>query len=74
MNFATFKPLELQLPFTEASDGFLGRSLNLAALGRRQILYFILNFAESCVFSKQSPPPRFVRTPVGALLFPKLRN
>src|SRR5947199_9708524 len=29
--------------------------LNLPAPGRRQTLYVVFDFAESCVFSKQSP-------------------
>ena len=31
--------------------------LNLPAPGRRQTLYVVLDFAESCVFDKQSPGP-----------------
>ena len=31
--------------------------LNLPAPGRRQTLYVVFDFAESCVFSKQSPGP-----------------
>jgi len=38
--------------------------LNLPAPGRRQTLYVVFDFAESCVFSKQSPGP-FLCDPVG---------
>ena len=31
--------------------------LNLPAPGRRQALYIVFDFAEPCVFSKQSPGP-----------------
>jgi hypothetical protein len=31
--------------------------LNLPAPGRRQSLYVVFDFAETCVFSKQSPGP-----------------
>ena len=31
--------------------------LNLPAPGRRQALYVVFDFAEPCVFSKQSPGP-----------------
>ena len=56
--------------------------LNLPAPGRRQTLYVVLDFAESCVFSKQSPGPFLCdRRPLGeqvssrsaAHLLPKLR-
>jgi hypothetical protein len=56
--------------------------LNLPAPGRRQTLYVVFDFAESCVFSKQSPGailcdrPRLQRqalTPQTAHLLPKLR-
>jgi hypothetical protein len=56
--------------------------LNLPAPGRRQTLYVVFDFAESCVFSKQSPGPfhcdhRGLRgrtpTPSMAHLLPKLR-
>ena len=33
--------------------------LNLPAPGRRQTLYVVFDFAESCVFSKQSPEPLY---------------
>ena len=50
---------------------------NLPAPGRSQPLYVVLDFAETCVFVKQSPfafhcgPPRLA--PTGATLLPKLR-
>ena len=56
--------------------------LNLPAPGRRQTLYVVFDFAESCVFSKQSPGPfhcdrprlrRRAPTPQTAHLLPKLR-
>jgi hypothetical protein len=56
--------------------------LNLPAPGRRQTLYVVFDFAESCVFSKQSPGPFHCdrqtlrgRTPTRptAHLLPKLR-
>ena len=56
--------------------------LNLPAPGRRQTLYVVFDFAESCVFSKQSPgpghcgPPRLGArspSPAEAHLLPKLR-
>ena len=56
--------------------------LNLPAPGRRQTLYVVFDFAESCVFSKQSLGPflcdhRQLRgrtpTPSMAHLLPKLR-
>ena len=56
--------------------------LNLPAPGRRQTLYVVFDFAESCVFSKQSPGPfhcdhprlrRQAPTPQAAHLLPKLR-
>ena len=56
--------------------------LNLPAPGRRQTLYVVFDFAESCVFSKQSPGTfhcdrRTLRgqapTPPTAHLLPKLR-
>ena len=56
--------------------------LNLPAPGRRQTLYVVFDFAESCVFSKQSPGPfhcdrprlrRRAPTPPAAHLLPKLR-
>ena len=56
--------------------------LNLPAPGRRQTLYVVFDFAESCVFSKQSPGPfhcdhpwlrRQAPTPRAAHLLPKLR-
>src|SRR3954466_4210936 len=58
--------------------------LNLPAPGRRQTLYVVFDFAESCVFSKQSPGPLYcnsfapiiARTMDGsrAPLLPKLRG
>ena len=57
-------------------------SLNLPAPGRRQTLYVVFDFAESCVFSKQSPGPVHCGPrqlgarsppPAGAHLLPKLR-
>ena len=56
--------------------------LNLPAPGRRQTLYVVFDFAESCVFSKQSPGPFHcdrqklrgrTPTPPTAHLLPKLR-
>jgi hypothetical protein len=56
--------------------------LNLPAPGRRQTLYVVFDFAESCVFSKQSPGTfhcdrpglgRQAPTPQAAHLLPKLR-
>ena len=56
--------------------------LNLPAPGRRQTLYVVFDFAESCVFSKQSPGPFHcdrvelrgrTPTPLAAHLLPKLR-
>ena len=57
--------------------------LNLPAPGRRQTLYVVFDFAESCVFSKQSPGPfhcdpqtlqeRTLTHPTAHLL-PKLRG
>ena len=56
--------------------------LNLPAPGRRQTLYVVFDFAESCVFSKQSPGPfhcdrRALQgrtlTRAAAHLLPKLR-
>ena len=57
---------------------------NLPAPGRRQALYVVFDFAEPCVFSKQSPGPlncnsfthaRASRTHAnGAPLLPKLRG
>ena len=50
---------------------------NLPAPGRSQPLYVVLDFAETCVFVKQSPfalhcgPPELA--PTGATLLPKLR-
>jgi len=61
-NFATFGPSELRPPFTGASL----KDLNLYELtlqhraGVRPYTSF-LNFAESCVFNKQSLPPNFLR-------------
>ena len=57
-NFATLEPSELQLPFTEGYIlGFYTYPFNCTVPGRYQTLYFILDFAESCVFNKQSPLP-----------------
>jgi hypothetical protein len=56
--------------------------LNLPAPGRRQTLYVVFDFAESCVFSKQSPGTFHCDRPVlrrqapthqAAHLLPKLR-
>jgi hypothetical protein len=57
---------------------------NLPAPGRRQTLYVVFDFAESCVFSKQSPGPLYCNslTPATARiahasrapLIPKLRG
>ena len=57
---------------------------NLPAPGRRQTLYVVFDFAESCVFSKQSPGPlycnSFAHATAGiahgnrAPLIPKLRG
>ena len=64
-NFATLGPLLLRPPFTGASvQSVAGRSqltspFNLPAPGRRQTLYVVFDFAESCVFSKQSPGPLY---------------
>ena len=65
-NFATFKPLELQLPFTWASmqrspwDSQGSRILFTCKhrAGVRPYTSFI-EFAKSCVFEKQSPSPGF---------------
>ncbi len=57
--------------------------LNLPAPGRRQTLYVVFDFAESCVFSKQSPGPLYCNSfpltgragsRAGAPLLPKLRG
>jgi hypothetical protein len=53
--------------------------LNLPAPGRRQTLYVVFSdFAEPCVFSKQSPPPTLCPPPLVAHgrgpLLPKLRG
>ena len=56
---------------------------NLPAPGRRQTLYVVFDFAEPCVFSKQSPEPLYcnsltltkqVGSRKGAPLLPKLRG
>jgi hypothetical protein len=56
---------------------------NLPAPGRRQTLYVVFDFAEPCVFSKQSPEPLYCNSlPLpgragsrpGAPLLPKLRG
>ena len=60
----------------------LTHPLNLPAPGRRQTLYVVFDFAESCVFDKQSLGPfhcdrhelrRRAPTPATAHLLPKLR-
>ena len=61
-NFATLGPSELRPPFTgpEVQSFHINMGtfpLKFPALGRRQTLYASFDFAESCVFSKQSPPP-----------------
>ena len=57
-NFATLGPLYLRPPFTGASvRSFalrLTTPLNLPAPGRSQTLYVVFDFAEPCVFDKQS--------------------
>ena len=56
-NFATLEPSELQLPFTEGYIlGFYTYPFNCTVPGRYQTLYFIIDLAESCVFTKQSLP------------------
>ncbi len=85
-NFATLGPLSLRPPFTGASIGSfalrLTLPLNLPAPGRRQTLYVVFDFAESCVFDKLSLGPFYCdrqklrgRTPtlLTAHLLPKLR-
>ena len=47
---------------------------NLPAPGRRQPLYVVLDFAETCVFVKQSPDAFHCGPIAGALLLPKLRS
>ena len=56
---------------------------NLPAPGRRQTLYVVFDFAEPCVFSKQSPEPLYCNSrsltgqagsQVRAPLLPKLRG
>ena len=57
---------------------------NLPAPGRRQTLYVVFDFAESCVFSKQSPGPLYCNSfappaaraghATRAPLLPKLRG
>ena len=61
-NFATLGPLLLRPPFTGASvQSFelpLTPPFNLPAPGRRQCLYVVLtDFADTCVFTKQSLGP-----------------
>ena len=61
-NFATLGPLLLRPPFTGASvQSFelpLTPSFYLPAPGRRQCLYVVLtDFADTCVFNKQSLGP-----------------
>ncbi len=88
-NFATLGPLSLRPPFTGASiQSFTLRltpPLNLPAPGRRQCLYVVLHdFADTCVFAKQSLGPilcgRLGLTPAKgaqlppAPLLPKLRG
>src|SRR5262249_60478111 len=57
-NFATLGPLKFRPPFTGASvRSFtlrLTSPFNLPAPGRRQPLYVVFDFAETCVFVKQS--------------------
>src|SRR5437762_9653511 len=47
---------------------------NLPAPGRRQPLYVVFDFAETCVFDKQSPDALCCDPLAWALLFPKLRS
>jgi hypothetical protein len=57
-NFATLGPSELQPPFTRGSVTGTTSSIDLRAPGRPQAPYLICsNFAEPCVFIKQSPLP-----------------
>ena len=74
-NFATFGPSELRPPFTGASL----KDLNLYELtlqhraGVRPYTSF-LDFAESCVFNKQSLPPNFLRALKKPSFLPKLQD
>ncbi len=70
-NFATFGPSGLQPPFTGTYILSFTENFHLAALGRRQTQYIILNLAESCVFSKQSLPPLLCHS-VRSLPFPEV--
>src|SRR5436189_741802 len=56
------RPYELTSPF------------NLPAPGRRQPLYVVFDFAETCVFVKQSPDAFHCGPPKWAPLLPKLRG
>jgi hypothetical protein len=57
-NFATLGPSELQPPFTLGSVRGKTSSIYFRAPGRPQAPYIVfLNFAEPCVFIKQSPLP-----------------
>ena len=51
---AVYRGFDSELRKDESS---LTPPLNLPAPGRRQTLYVVFDFAESCVFSKQSPGP-----------------
>ena len=51
---AVYRGFNSELRFLERK---LTLPLNLPAPGRRQTLYVVFDFAESCVFSKQSPGP-----------------
>ena len=48
--------------------------VNLPAPGRRQPLYVVFDFAETCVFAKQSPEPFPCGPLAGAPLLPRLRG
>src|SRR3954470_5971627 len=78
----------ISLPYNRYSNGLRLPGLqfgactppfNLPAPGRRQTLYVVMpDFAEPCVFSKQSPPPGLCPPPPVARergpLLPKLRG
>ncbi len=51
---AVYRGVNSQLREDESK---LTAPFNLPAPGRRQTLYVVFDFAESCVFSKQSPGP-----------------
>ncbi len=73
-NFATFGPLWLQPPF--AGDSILSITLILLTFQRRagvRPYTSFYNFAESCVFSKQSLLPIMCHQ-ILALLIPKLQS